>query len=45
MDADNAKQLGHAWGRSNEVSSQLLGAKSEKEFPCVTCPLPGISLQ
>lgn len=37
MDADNAKQPGCSC-RSNEVLSQLLGAKSEREVPCVTCP-------
>lgn len=38
MDADNAKQPGSSWGRSHEVLSQLLGAKSEREVPRVTCP-------
>lgn len=38
IDADNAKQPGCSWGRSYEVPSQLWGAKSEREVPCVTCP-------
>lgn len=38
MDADNAKQPGCSGGRSSEVPSPLLGAKSEGEVPCVACP-------